>query len=72
MPKVKTYDYDFLGHILDSTDLNKSTTYQFDSTEDKSMSMDRFLENMHYGRKRNFGKTTITRDQAYNIELFQI
>jgi tRNA A37 methylthiotransferase MiaB len=72
LPKVKTYDYDFLGYILDSTDLNKSTTYQFDSTEDKSMSMDRFLENMHYGRKRNFGKTTITRDQAYNIELAQI
>ena len=69
LPKTETYDYDFLGFILDGSDLNTPTAYHFDTMEDKSMSMDRFLENMHYARKRNFGKTIITRNQICVDEL---
>lgn len=67
LPRSQTYDYDFLGYILDGTDLEKETVYHFDSIEDKSMSMDRFLENMYFARKRNFGKTIITRSNTMEI-----
>jgi hypothetical protein len=60
LPITQAFDYDFLGYILDNTELENSTVYQFATTESPSMSEDRFLENMYFGRKRNFGKTTIT------------
>jgi hypothetical protein len=60
-PVKMTSDYDFLGYIQDNTELENITIYQFDTAEDKNMSQDRFLENMYFGRKRNFGKTNITR-----------
>ena len=60
-PVTKTFDYDFLGYIQDDAELENTTVYQFDTAEDKTMSEDRFLENMYFGRKRNFGKTAITR-----------
>jgi hypothetical protein len=60
LPITQAFDYDFLGYILDNTKLENSTVYQFATTESPSMSEDRFLENMYFGRKRNFGKTTIT------------
>jgi len=58
-----TCDYDFLGYIQDNAKLDSTTIYKFDTSEDIDMSEDRFLENMYFGRKRNFGKTTITRTQ---------
>jgi hypothetical protein len=60
-PVQMTCDYDFLGYIQDNTKLENTTVYQFDTAEDPNMSEDRFLENMYFGRKRNFGKTNITR-----------
>ena len=60
LPITQAFDYDFLGYILDNTELTNATVYQFATTESPSMSEDRFLENMYFGRKRNFGKTTIT------------
>jgi hypothetical protein len=60
LPITQTFDYDFLGYILDNTELANTTVYQFATTESPAMSEDRFLENMYFGRKRNFGKTTIT------------
>jgi hypothetical protein len=60
-PVTKTFDYDFLGYIQDDAELSAATVYQFDTQEDSDMSEDRFLESMYFGRKRNFGKTTITR-----------
>jgi len=60
LPITQEFDYDFLGYILDNTELENSTVYQFATTESPGMSEDRFLENMYFGRKRNFGKTTIT------------
>jgi hypothetical protein len=62
-PMQMTSDYDFLGYIQDNTKLKNTTVYQFDTTENTDMSEDRFLENMYFGRKRNFGKTNITRTQ---------
>jgi hypothetical protein len=60
-PVQMTSDYDFLGYIQDDAKLKNTTIYKFDTAEDKNMSQDRFLENMYFGRKRNFGKTNITR-----------
>jgi hypothetical protein len=60
LPITQAFDYDFLGYILDNTELTNATVYQFATTESPAMSEDRFLENMYFGRKRNFGKTTIT------------
>jgi hypothetical protein len=62
-PMQMTSDYDFLGYIQDNAKLKNTTVYQFDTAENTDMSEDRFLENMYFGRKRNFGKTTITRTQ---------
>jgi hypothetical protein len=64
LPYTQHFDFDFLGFLIDDAKLDNPITYQFDSTEDKTQSLDRFLENMYFGRKRNFGKTTITTLEA--------
>jgi len=69
LPIKQEFDYDFLGYILDDEPIKRSCTYIFDTVEDQDMSMDRFLENMYFARKRNFGKTTITRDRVQDIAL---
>ena len=69
LPIKQEFDYDFLGYILDNEPIKQSCTYTFDTPEDQDMSMDRFLENMYFARKRNFGKTTITRDRVQDTEL---
>ena len=61
LPLTQSFDYDFLGYIQDNSVLENPTVYKFDTAEDPAMSEDRFLENMYFGRKRNFGKTNITR-----------
>ena len=61
LPQTHTFNYDFLGYIQDDAPLDNHTVYKFDTTENLDMSEDRFLENMYFGRKRNFGKTNITR-----------
>ena len=60
-PVQMTCDYDFLGYIQDNAKLENTTVYKFDTAENTDMSEDRFLENMYFGRKRNFGKTNINR-----------
>ena len=55
------FDYDFLGYILEDKPLDNPVKYNFDFHGDKDMSMDRFLENIYFGRKRNFGKSLITK-----------
>ena len=69
LPFKQDFDYDFLGYILDDEPIKQSCTYTFDTVEDPNMSMDRFLENMYFARKRNFGKTIITRGRVQDIEL---
>jgi len=67
LPLQQKFDYDFLGYLLDNADINTPCVYRFDSVEDKTMSMDRFLENMYFARKRNFGKTTITKTNSATL-----
>jgi len=69
LPIKQEFDYDFLGYILDDEPIKQSCTYTFDTPEDQDMSMDRFLENMYFARKRNFGKTTIIRDRVHDAQL---
>jgi putative methyltransferase len=64
LPIQQKFDYDFLGYLLDNANINTPCLYKFDSVEEKTMSMDRFLENMYFARKRNFGKTTITKTNS--------
>ena len=61
LPLTQQFDYDFLGYLLDCAPLAQSCEYRFSTPEDPAMSQDRFLENVYFGRKRNFGKTTIAR-----------
>ena len=63
LPIAQEFEYDFLGYILYDSPLDTPTTYTFDTSEDKDMSLDRFLENMYFARKRNFGKTLITQNE---------
>jgi putative methyltransferase len=63
-PYIVNFDYDFLGYILDDTALETSVKYNFEFHESKDISLDRFLENIYFGRKRNFGKTLITKEQV--------
>jgi hypothetical protein len=63
LPVIKQFDYDFLGYLLDDAKLKQTCEYKFDTVEDQTMSQDRFLENVYFGRKRNFGKTFISRIQ---------
>jgi putative methyltransferase len=62
-PYTMQFDYDFLGYILDDTPLENTIKYKFEFHESKDISLDRFLENIYFGRKRNFGKALITKEQ---------
>jgi radical SAM superfamily enzyme YgiQ (UPF0313 family) len=62
-PYSVQFDYDFLGYILDDTPLKNTVKYKFEFHESKDISLDRFLENIYFGRKRNFGKALITKEQ---------
>jgi radical SAM superfamily enzyme YgiQ (UPF0313 family) len=62
-PYTMQFDYDFLGYILDDTPLENTVKYKFEFHESKDISLDRFLENIYFGRKRNFGKALITKEQ---------
>lgn len=61
LPKTKQFDFDFLGYLLDGAELAQPCNYRFSTQEDTTMSLDRFLENVYFGRKRNFGKSFISR-----------
>lgn len=59
-PLTANFDYDFLGFLQEDKDLNSKGAYLFDFVEDKDISLSAFLENIYFGRKRNFGKSTVT------------
>lgn len=61
LPLQREYRHDFLGYLLDRSDLVRPCCLEFDTRESKDMSLVRFLEGMYFHRKRNFGKTTITK-----------
>jgi len=60
MPIQQQFEFDFVGYIRHNKPLDQSVTLQFDTTEDKSMTSDRFLQLITAARKRNFGKSKIT------------
>lgn len=60
-PKVVTYDYDFLGFIQGTDSLDNQTSFEFDFPEDRSMSLQQFCEQIFFARRRNFGKSWITK-----------
>jgi radical SAM superfamily enzyme YgiQ (UPF0313 family) len=53
--QVKTFDYDFVSYLRHGDNLHSRITFQFWTNESREMSYQRFLENFHYGKKRNFG-----------------
>lgn len=58
-PMIVDFDYDFLGYLQDDTTLNSPSTYKFDFLESKDITIERFLENIYFSRRRNFGKAWI-------------
>lgn len=61
LPITRNFDFDFLGFIQDRSALHVPVRYQFSTTEDQNISDDHFLENIYFARKRNFGKSIISR-----------
>ena len=53
-------DYNIWDYLSFDQPLTKSkTVYRLDFPEDKTMSLNRFLELFYFGRRRNFGKATV-------------
>lgn len=59
--KTVTLDNDILGYLQDDSDLKQQATYEFDFPENKQMSLQQFCEQIFFARRRNFGKSWITR-----------
>lgn len=53
------YDYDFIGFLDFEQSLRNRVCYEFDFPEDKETSFDRFLDNIYFQRRRNYGKALI-------------
>lgn len=70
LPLIARYDHDFLAFIQDGSGLDRACTYHFDTTEDKHMSLTRFLEGVYFHRKRNFGKTVMTKIEGSTSNTF--
>lgn len=60
-PKKLTFDYDFLGYVIEGKDLRSPQSYAFDFPEDKTMSLQQFCEQIFFARRRNFGKAWISK-----------
>jgi hypothetical protein len=60
-PKTLSFKHDILGYIQTNMELDKDASYEFEFPEDKTMSLQRFCEQIFFARRRNFGKSWITR-----------
>jgi hypothetical protein len=60
-PKEIEFNYDFIGYIQSGTSLNNVQLYKFDFPEDKNISLQGFCEQIFFARRRNFGKSWITK-----------
>lgn len=58
-PVSKTFTTDYIGIIQDQTE--EKLKYSFQFSDDHRMTLDRFLENVYFGRRRAFGKAKIIR-----------
>jgi hypothetical protein len=61
-PYSLEFDYDFLGYLQEDTELETSMSYKFDFFESKDITIERFLENIYFSRRRNFGKAWIEKN----------
>jgi len=61
-PKTISFKHDIMGYVQDHNDITDSATYHFDFPEDKSMSLARFCEQIFFARRRNFGKSWVTKN----------
>jgi hypothetical protein len=60
-PVIRESKYDMLGYIQHNSDLNTSSSYEFEFPEDKTMSLQRYCEQIFFARRRNFGKSWISK-----------
>jgi hypothetical protein len=60
-PKKLKTDFDILNYILYDNDLEKSSKYVFEFPEDKNISLKSYCEQIFFARRRNFGKSWITK-----------
>ena len=60
-PLIVKSNLDIIGYIQHNSDLNIPSTYEFDFPEDKTMSLQRFCEQIFFARRRNFGKSWVSR-----------
>jgi hypothetical protein len=59
-PMNLTLDYNIWEYLSFNRPLvNEPTVYRLDFPEDKTMSLNRFLELFYFARRRNFGKATV-------------
>jgi hypothetical protein len=59
--KTIAFKHDIPGYVQNTHDLNTGCTYEFEFPEDHNMSLQRFCEQIFFARRRNFGKSWITR-----------
>lgn len=60
-PMTLDFDYDFLSYLLEDSELDTPINYKFDFLEAKDITIERFLENIYFSRRRNFGKAWISK-----------
>jgi radical SAM superfamily enzyme YgiQ (UPF0313 family) len=60
-PVVKRFEHDIPGYVQNTHELNTLCSYEFEFPEDKNMSLQRFCEQIFFARRRNFGKSWLTR-----------
>jgi len=60
-PKQYSFANDFVGYLNFNEDLEKPSTYKFLYNDRVNLTFESFLENIYFGRKRNFGKAEVVR-----------
>lgn len=68
-PRLVKLDYDFLGYMQNKKELERSTTYKFDFTENKAMSITTFCEQIFFARRKNFGKAWVKEYEEDKISV---
>jgi hypothetical protein len=63
-------DYNLWDYLSFNEPLQRRpSTYRLDFPEDKTMSLNRFLELFYFARRRNFGKATVDRVGAEDVKV---
>lgn len=59
--KFLSFDNDIIGYLQGQNQLENKVIYKFEFPEDKTMSLERFCEQIFFARRRNFGKAWVTK-----------